>query len=240
MDLKIKDVAELFNVTETTVERWISDGKIPTYRFNKLNPDHRFSITEMEYWVMSHKLPKTKEATPSINELPATDAEPDMNKKAPGGIKQFSLFRAIHKGDVLNMIPGQTKEEVIRGTMKRVSKSLNLDAEVLTELLLDREKLMPTALNNGIGIPHTRDTRLNTHQDVVVVVFPEHSLEYGALDGKPVHTLFFLFACDDKRHLHLLAKIAHLSSQPEALELFQSRPSKETLLTFIKQWETNI
>ena len=29
MDLKIKDVAELLNVSETTVRRWLKDGKIP-------------------------------------------------------------------------------------------------------------------------------------------------------------------------------------------------------------------
>lgn len=237
MDLKIKDVAELFDVTETTVERWISDGKIPTYRFNKLHPDHRFSITEMEYWVISHKIPKTKETPPKSKVSESNSSKIKINR---GGVKQFSLFRAIHKGDVLKNIPGHTKEDVIRTTMKRSSKPLNLDAEVVTELLLNREKLMPTALNNGIGIPHTRDTKLNSHHDVVVIVFPEHPLEYGALDGKPVHTLFFLFATDDKRHLHLLAKIAHLSSQPEALELFKQKPSKEEVLHYIKEWENSL
>jgi nitrogen PTS system EIIA component len=110
----------------------------------------------------------------------------------------------------------------------------------LTDLLLDREALQPTALNNGIAIPHTRDFLLNVHHDMVPVVFPEKSISYGALDGKPVHTLFFLFASDDKKHLHLLAKIAHLSSQPTALALLQSQPSKETLLEYVKNWEGSI
>ena len=35
MDLKIKDVAELLNVSESTIRRWISEGKIPTYRMNQ-------------------------------------------------------------------------------------------------------------------------------------------------------------------------------------------------------------
>jgi PTS system nitrogen regulatory IIA component len=124
--------------------------------------------------------------------------------------------------------------------MKKVAKVLHVDAEVMTDLLLDRENLMPTALNNGIAVPHTRDSLLNAHHDAVVVVFLDEPLEYGALDGKPVHTLFFLFACEDKRHLHLLAKIAHLSSQPHVLEFFQTKPSKERLLSFIKEWESQI
>lgn len=223
MDLKIKDVAELFDVSENTIRRWISDGKIPAYRMNQLHQDYRFSVGEMENWLMSHKLSKNKE-------------EAEKEKKS-GGSKQFSLLRAIHKGDVYHNIPGKTKEDVIRSAVKKMAKTHPIDADVITELLLDREKLMPTALNNGIGVPHTRDTLHDARHDVILIVFPEEQLHYGALDNKPVHTLFFLFACEDKRHLHLLAKIAHLSSQDHALEFFQKRPSKEKLLDFVKTWE---
>jgi nitrogen PTS system EIIA component len=141
---------------------------------------------------------------------------------------------------VLTDIPGRTKEEVIRNSMKQLAEQLNLDADVLTELLLDREKLMPTALNQGIGVPHTRDFLLSGPQDVVAIAFPRHPVQYGALDGQPVHVLFFLFACDDRRHLHLLAKIAHLASQPAAIQLLQKQPSKEQLLAHVKEWEANI
>lgn len=234
MDLKIKDVADLLNVSETTIRRWITDGKIPSYRIDQ---HHRFSRTEIENWVMTHKLAKNHGESPfkEINRIEVSSTD-----KAIGGSKQFSLFRAIHKGEVLLNVPGKTKEEVIRATMKKVAKNLHLDEEVMTDLLLDRENLMPTALNNGIGIPHTRDSLLNAHHDVVVVVFPEHPLPYGALDGLPVHTLFFLFACEDKRHLHLLAKIAHLSSQPSYLDFLKTKPSKEDLLAFIKEWEAKV
>lgn len=236
MDLTIRDVADMFNVKETTVLRWISDGKIPTYRINQLHPDYRFSIPEMENWLISHKLSNTHEGSP----FSAKAKTETTTQKGAGGSKQFSLFRAIHKGDVLRSVPGKTKEDVIRTTMKRVAKTLHLDADVTTELLLDREKLMPTALNNGIGVPHARDTLLGSNNDIVLVVFPDEPLDYGALDGNRVHTLFFLFACEDKRHLHLLAKIAHLSNQPHVLEFFKSQPTKEKLLEFVKDWEGNI
>src|SRR5262249_35471326 len=153
---------------------------------------YRFSVAEMENWLISHKLVKPHDMPPFT-----TDAQTKVEKanKSQGGSKQFSLFRAVHKGDVLHHIPGKTKEEVIRTTMRRVARNLHFDAEVATELLLDRESLMPTALNNGIGVPHARDTLLGSNDDIVLAVFPEEPLDYGALDGQPVHTLFFLFAC---------------------------------------------
>lgn len=220
MDLKLKDVSELLNVSETTVKRWVADGKIPYYR---LHNQYRFSRSEVEAWVLSGK------------QEPVCCEEEGTHEKL--GTQQFGLYRAIHKGGVYVDVEGETKEEVIHNAMQRIARDLHLDAEVITELLLDRENLMPTALSNGIGVPHTRDFLLQESYDVIAVVFPKKPIDYGALDNLPVHTLFFLFACDDKRHLHLLAKLAHLSHKPENLQYLQTHPSKAALLEYVKAWE---
>lgn len=236
MDLKIKDVADLLNVSETTIRRWLSDGKIPAYR---INHQHRFNRQEIEDWVMCQKLGKSHGNAP-LGAADTQEKTEDAPTNTSRGSKQFSLYRAIHKGDVIYNIVGDKKEQIIRSSMKKIAANLDLDADVISDLLLDREMLQPTALNNGIAIPHTRDFLLNAHFDLVSIVFLENPIEYGALDGKPVHTLFFLFASDDKRHLHLLAKIAHLSSQQSTHDFLQKRPTKEKFLEFIKDWESTI
>lgn len=239
MDLKIKDVAELLNVSETTIRRWLSEGKIPTYR---LHHQYRFSRIEIENWMMSCRLKQSKgNFLPSQEEqiYPVKEA-PDDDTDKKKGMQHFSLYRSVNRGGVIVNLEAKTKEEVISQTMDRTASMLSLDANVLTELLLDREKLMPTALNHGIAVPHTRDLLLKGPVDVITVVFPKQPIEWGALDDKPIHTLFFLFATDDKRHLHLLAKLAHLSSDEEALELFRSKPDKKELLEYIKNWESTV
>jgi PTS system nitrogen regulatory IIA component len=225
MDLKLKDVAELLNVSETTIRRWISEGKIPYYR---LHHQFRFSRNEIENWVLSGK--------PS-GDFPPFKRHFQEPMKERLGTHKFGLYRAIHKGGVYKDIPGKTKEEVIRAAVELIAKDIHLDADIITELLLDREKLMPTALSHGIAVPHTRDFLLQESFDVVAIVFPKEPIEFGALDGEPVHTLFFLFACDDKRHLHLLAKLAHLSSQMENLTFLHAHPTKPEILEYIKEWE---
>lgn len=222
MDLTLIEVADLLNVSQATIRRWIADGRIPYY---KLQQQIRFSRSEIENWVLSSK--QGGEFAPFMEE----------GSEERLGTHQFSLYRALHKGGVYSGIQGTTKEEFIRGTMKLLARDLRLDEEVLTELLLDREKLMSTGLANGVAVPHTRDFLLQESFDVVTVVFPEQPIEYDSLDGLPVHTLFFLFACDDKRHLNLLAKIAHLSSKEENLAFLRSRPTKGEFLDYIKKWE---
>ncbi|MBJ7449384.1 MAG: PTS sugar transporter subunit IIA [Parachlamydiales bacterium] len=236
MDLKIKDVAELLNVSETTIRRWLLEGKIPAYR---LNHQYRFNRNEIEDWVMSHKLGQVRDEDSDDIQQNLVDEKTGFKAVKPG-VHQYNLYRALHKGGIHTQVPGDTKEQVIRSATEILAERFDLDAEVLTDLLLDRERLMPTSLNNGIGVPHTRDFLLKMPFDIVAAVFPQKPIEYGALDGKPVHTLFFLFACEDKRHLHLLAKLAHLSSQPQAIEMLRSRPNKTKLLESVKNWEGSV
>lgn len=231
MDLKIKDVAELLNISETTVRRWLVDGKIPAYRLNR---QYRFSRSEIEDWLIQQKL----DAAFSEGHKKGHAKEEASGKHSSN--MQFSLYRAIYRGEVLSNVPETTKEGIILRTMENMATRFDLDAGVLTDLFLDREKMMPTTLGHGIGVPHTRDFLLNTHHDVIEVVYPQQPIEYGALDGEPVHTLFFLFACEDKRHLNLLAKLAHLSANEKTRAFFRTKPSKERLLEFIKHWESSL
>lgn len=236
MDLKIKDVAELLNISETTVRRWLAEGKIPAYR---IHHQYRFSRGEIQNWVMSHKLGCLQNAVISEDREEKT-FNPGESCHPSGGIQQFSLYRAIYKGGIWRQISGNSKEEVIRNAMKPIADKLEVDAEGLAELLWDRERLQPTALNNGIGVPHTRDFLLKGSQDAVSVVFLQKPIDYGALDGKPVHTLFFLFACEDKRHLHLLAKIALFCSNEKNVDFLSTKPTKEAFLQYIKDWESAV
>jgi PTS system nitrogen regulatory IIA component len=225
MDLKTADVAEMLHVSEETVCEWSEEGHIPAYRMDT-DGEYRFNRLEVEDWVMKHKLGEKQELAPS-------DA-------ASAGSQRYSLYRALHHGTVLHDVPGESKEEIIAYVTQELAQQVDADPQVLTELLLDREALMPTALANGVGVPHTRDHVVSSHLDYVTVAFPRQPIEYGALDNLPVHTLFFLFASGDKRHLHLLAKIAHLASNPDGLKLLQSQPSKSELMAFVRGWEGQI
>lgn len=228
MDLKIKDVAELLNISETTLRRWLVDGKIPAYRLNR---QYRFSRTEIEDWLMQQKLEV------NLSEKVSSDSKEEPAKASN---LQFSLYRAIYRGEVLSALKGTTKEGVFRNTMEHMATRFDLDADVLTDLFLDRERMMPTTLGHGIGVPHTRDFLLNTHYDVIEVVYPENPIDYGALDGEAVHILFFLFASEDRHHLNLLAKLAHLCAGEKARAFFRTKPSKERLLDYVKNWESSL
>lgn len=232
MDLKIKDVAELLSISETTVRRLLLDRKIPFYR---LNHQYRFSRCEIEDWLMQ----QSKSAFAQEGTQWAKMAVDEEESKQCNNM-QYSLYRALYRGEVQNELVATEKERLIGEAMECVAVRFELDGAVLTDLFLDRERMMPTAIGYGVAVPHTRDFLLNTHYDVIEVVYPQMPIAYGALDGEAVHTLFFLFACDDRHHLNLLAKLAHLCSNPEARCFFKTRPDKKALLSFVKEWESSL
>jgi len=224
VDLKVNDVAELLNISEDAIYELLSEGKIPAY---KIGGEYRFDPLDIESWISQRKDPVTLER---IRET--------LGKKL--GSLTFSLFRAIYRGSVFEDIKGKDKKEIINEAVRRFSKDLDMDADVLTVLLTDREQLMSTAIGEGVAIPHTRDFLIDKPYDMVSLVYPQIPIEYGALDGKKVHSLFFLFARDNKNHLHLLAKIAHFCRAKESIEFLMQKPNKKELLNFVKQWETKI
>ncbi len=224
MDLSLQDVTELLHVTELEVKDWVKTGKIPFYR---LNNELRFSRCEIEDWMLHSGVAGVVENA-------------SFNRKNVVGSQAFNLFRAVNRGGVFFDVEACDKEQLIRQMAEVLSERFSWDKEAVSQLLLDRERLMPTALNQGVAVPHTRDFLLNTHFDLVTLVFLKKPLEYGALDQRPVDTLFFLFACEDKKHLQLLAKIAHLSSQTHVLDKLRHLKSTEEVLDHIRVWEANL
>ncbi len=223
MDLELQEVAGLLNVPENVLLKWVTDGKVPSYN---INGNFRFNRQEIESWVMTEQLSK--------------EYSQECFLEPSSGSLRYNLFRAINNGDVFCDIDANNKQSVIRQTMQRLAPALRLDADVLYELFMDRENLVSTAVGHGFAIPHARDFLMSGHRDAVAVVFLNNPIPYEALDAKPVHTLFFLLASDDKRHLALLSKIAHLITSPGMTQQLAKKPQKQELLEVVKEWETKL
>ncbi|EPP34395.1 DNA binding, excisionase family domain protein [Chlamydia ibidis] len=221
MDLRLEELASLLDVSENTVREWLDSGAIPSY---SMNNEQRFNREEIEDWLLHNQgfVAKYREHE--------HQGFKDLSLK-------YSLYKAIYRGGVIRDVVVHTKEEALRYASSYIADKFDLDASVLYEMLTYRESLMSTGIGEGIALPHAKDFLINSYYDVVVPMFLNESIDYGALDGKPVSVLFFLFACEDKNHLHLINKIVHLGMSLEARKFLRSYPEKDQLLAYIKNWE---
>lgn len=73
----------------------------------------------------------------------------------------------------------------------------------LGERLQAREAIGTTGIGNGVAIPHVKSEDIKTLG--VVVARSVGGLDYQAIDGKPVHTMFLLLAPSAQAEQHLAA-----------------------------------
>ncbi len=84
------------------------------------------------------------------------------------------------------------------------------DAAPVLESLFKREQLGSTGIGQGVAIPHGKTP--GTEGLVAALGVSKRGVEFGSLDGAPVHVIFMLVAPTESsgQHLKALAKISGL------------------------------
>jgi nitrogen PTS system EIIA component len=65
---------------------------------------------------------------------------------------------------------------------------------------------------------------------MVTLCFLENPVEFGAMDGHPVHTLFTMLSPTVRAHLHILACLCFALRQRDFSHVIASRGSREQIL----------
>jgi PTS system nitrogen regulatory IIA component len=113
-----------------------------------------------------------------------------------------------------------------------------LDSGALFDAVLEREELMTTAIGQGIALPHPRTPLLtDPAEQFVAVAFPAKPVNWKALDGKPVHTVFLIVSASAKLHLRTLSKISFLCQQEDFRAFLARRPPAEEIIRYAGEAE---
>src|SRR5204863_3094477 len=105
-----------------------------------------------------------------------------------------------------------TRASVLRELVKLAEQSWQVyDPDALLDALQNREAKSPTALENGVALPHPhRPLPSALGESLIAFGRTESGLPFGAADGEP-SDLFFLVACRDAAtHLKVMARLARL------------------------------
>lgn len=102
------------------------------------------------------------------------------------------------------------------------AEKTGLNASMIYELLLQRERLGSTGVGEGFAIPHSKVKGLDQLFGAAFLL--EKPIDFDALDGEPVDVLFLLLAPEDSGadHLKALARIARLFRAPGFLNKVHS------------------
>jgi PTS system nitrogen regulatory IIA component len=223
MRLTVRDAAGLLSVSEKTIYRWISQGKLPAY---KVGEQYRFNRSELLEWATAQRM----------NVSPDMFAEPD-SAEAP----QPTLAAALRAGGVYYRVEGADKPSVLRSVVALIPLPDDVDREFLLNVMLARESLGSTGIGDGIAIPHVRNPIvLQVARPMVTLVFLERPIDFAALDGHPVGILFTLVSPTVRTHLHLLSRLAFVLREPQVRDVLNRQASREEIHRCIEQVEGNL
>jgi PTS system nitrogen regulatory IIA component len=189
MRLTVREAAGLLAVSEQTINRWAAAARIPAFR---MNGQYRFNRTQLLEWAIANHI----EVSPDLF------TDPDDASPVP------SLAETLRAGGVFHEVAGDTAAAVLTTLVGLLPLPAGADRDYLLEMLLAREKLASTAIGDGIAIPHVRNpVVMHLDRPMLCVCFLARPVDYGALDGQPVHTLFTIISPTVREHLGLLSRL---------------------------------
>src|SRR5215208_4546122 len=124
-------------------------------------------------------------------------------------IVEFLRFDAV-----IANLSGATGPAVLGELCRPLAASQRVDAQKLLDTLLDREKLGSTGIGEGVAIPHGKVPGLPG----LMASFGRavQGIDFRAIDGRPTHLFFALFAPENSAgaHLKALARISRIFKNP--------------------------
>jgi PTS system nitrogen regulatory IIA component len=220
MQLSVKDAAAVLNVSEKTIYRWIKQEAIPCYRINE---QYRFNRAELLEWATSRRI----QVSPEI-----------FAEKFSSSAPLPTLLEAIKAGGVYYRVGGSDQASVLRAVVDILHLPEEVDREFLYQVLLARETLGSTGIGDGIAIPHVRNpVVLHVSRPTISLCFLEQPIEFGAIDDKPVDTLFTLISPSVRAHLHLLSRLGIVLRNDEVKAALRSRATREELMDIFARVE---
>ncbi|NLB56277.1 MAG: PTS transporter subunit EIIA [Lentisphaerae bacterium] len=223
MQLGVSEAAKLLNVSEKTVYRWLNTKLLPAYRINR---QYRFERAELIEWVLAHKV----NASPALFELSKKQDVPD-----------FGLADALKAGGIRYRIGGIDKESCLKNVVDQMPLLVGAEKDTLVTLLLAREDMGSTSVGDGIAIPHVRNPIvLHIEVPMITLCFLENAIDFGALDGKPVDTLFTLFSPSVRAHVRILSCLSFALQQEEFLKVIKEQGSREEIIDAAERFDEQL
>lgn len=218
MKTNVRDMAKYLNVSEKTIYRWIKEKGLPAHR---LNNQFRFNRAEVLEWAISE----------SINVSSGLLSEEEE-------VAIPTLYDAILSGGVFYRVGGNNVETVLNNVVSMLPLPNEVNRDFLYQVLLTRESMGSTGIGDGIAIPHARNPIVqHIPQPMISLCFLEEPIDFKAIDGKPVHTLFMIVSPSSKAHLQLLSRLSFCLRKAELMKLIKEQGRREDIFACIKKIE---
>ena len=223
MELRVREVAKLFAVPEKRIYEWIKDKDLPA---SQISGQYRFNRAELLEWATARQVHLSSEI---------------FGGHENGSGSPPSLAAALQVGGIFHGVGVSDRESALREIVKNMPFPDDVDRDFLFDVLLAREALQSTGVGDGIAIPHVRNpVVLHVPKAMISLCLLATPIEFGAMDGKPVHALFSLISPTVRTHLHLLSRLAFALRDTGFKNTVAQRGTPEAILRESRRVEAHL
>lgn len=204
--MTLTEVAEYLQLAERTVLRMAQRGEIPAA---KVASQWRFIRSLVREWLVGQMQP-----------FPSDEA---MREAADSHQPLLPLSEVLRPELMtLNLKPGP-KESILRQLAGPLLETgFARDPGRLANSLIERERMMTTAVGHGVAIPHPRrPIRGMFPQPAVALGICREGTDFQAIDDQLVHLFFLVCATREEIHLQLMANVSWVTRQEALADLRQ-------------------
>jgi PTS system nitrogen regulatory IIA component len=120
---------------------------------------------------------------------------------------------------------------VLAATVRALPLPPEVDRDFLVSVLEAREAMGSTGIGDGIAIPHVRNPIvLHVERPLVALCLLAHPVDFDAIDGRPVHSLFVVVTPDVPTHLRVLAQLGFTLRDETLRALLRDRGPSDAIL----------
>jgi PTS system nitrogen regulatory IIA component len=222
MQLTVREAASYLNVSEATVRRWIAARGLPAHLVNE-----RLHCNAIELWEWALE-----------NGVTVSRRLFDEARRRPEPIPRLSAL--LREGGIHRNLPGRSKPEVLAATVRALPLPPEVDRDFLTMVLEAREAMGSTGIGDGIAIPHVRNPiLLHVERPFVALCMLAHPVDFDAIDGRPVHSLFVVVSSDVPTHLRVLAQLGFALRDEALRRLLREQAATDAILARLEAIEAN-
>lgn len=220
MQLTVRDASKYLGVSESTVNRWIKQRALPAHH---AAGQYRFHRSELLEWATANNVRISAELF---------DDESDEDEPVP------RLAEALQAGGIHYQLQDSSKDRALRALVQVLALPEGVDRELLLRLFLAREASASTAIGDGIAIPHVRNPIvLHVSRPTITLAFLSQPVDFGALDGKPVHVLFSIISPTNRTHLQLLSRLSFALHDAALRQTLARQAPREEIMQEIQRIE---
>lgn len=228
-DFDVDTLARYLHLSPQQVLKLADRGNVPG---RKIAGQWKFSKGEIHHWL--------EERIGAADFADLEHVQGLLDRAAAGDeVATVTISELLLAEAIAIPLPARTRSSVIKSMVELAAKSGYLwDTAEMAEAVEAREKLHPTALDNGVALLHPRRPLGQIlAQPFLALGRTPAGIPFGSESGQLTDIFFLICSVDDSQHLRTLARLSRLISTPGFLDALRAADSAEEVLSAVRRFE---